>query len=841
MTTASDLRAINGDVYNPSTNAGGLDGPGGMEANFPKALGLIAQGLDDMAVYLSQANYLAAQASVATILQLCQALVAQITMGSTTALAFPSVDKVLLSTANVVQTFVYDTRRDDRLPDGTRWNEPGRCSHLSYWHETQGTYTGVKRDVPAVVAISALKEQWYLHDALDLDPVTGVPRLWRASNPTGNGLVLCGSSAPITCVFALNGYMYFGTGMGLHVVSLTGDWCERYDNGGRRRRLGTFAQRNTVLSEGGVIASAALPATAINSVHARVYPGAPLDAAGLPIPTVAVACGAGGTVAVIHPNGTVATATGLSNCASVYLTERATVMCEQLGFDAVEVALPYSTGTPTVVQRFGAYRTTYGGLPINFSANAAYIMGDGAIGGRNGGGVTFLAKDYGNDASGMVAYVTPGYATGWMPGDIRLATLCDAATGSITGSGELITNGDFAGGTAGWTAVNGASLSVISGRLRCMSSGTANAGAYQVLPTVAGRTYLLRIDVDASGYAGAVASVQVRQDGYLGLLLAESYVSAGGVSGRLVQFTATSMTTAVWVFVQQSAAGAYVEFDNISCNLAAPDRSYKGKGLIVNGTLQRNPVATGADVVAWSGFLASNYLQRPHDADMPFGAGDFYVSFWCKGATTGTTILSTAAPDGSGAALRVISTTNGPDAAFSNSLGGWGGEVFGGTRLDGSDFVKVDILRRNGVVEVWTNGVLGGSGTNTTDLTNAAGALTVGKEPVGGFSTDGTLALLRMGGLRPHPRANPPHVRRRGAAVPGRGQVPAGRRKLRCVLTGPRPADGPAGCRHWRRCVGLFEAAQGVLLRRSRLGGHLVRHRAVGRLAGRFAADRHGG
>ncbi|WP_454021215.1 hypothetical protein [Azospirillum sp. Marseille-Q6669] len=747
MTTATELRAINGDVYNPSTNPGGLDGPGGMDANFPKALGLIAQGLDDMATYLSAANFVAAQASVATILQLCQALVAQITKGSTEALAFPSVDKLLLSTPNVAQVFVYDTRLDDLTADGRRWNEPGRCSHLSYWHEAQGVYRGVKRDFPAVALIVALREQWYIFDALDPDPLTGAPRLWAASNPTGNGLIFCGPAGPITSVHARNGYLYFGVGTGLHIVSLTGDWCDRHDNSGRRRRLGTIAQRNTVLQEGVVIASGALPANAINAVHARVYPGAPLDAAGMPIPTVAVACGAGGVVAVIHPNGTVATATGLSNCASVYLTERGTLMCEQLGFDAVEVALPYATGAPTVVQRFGAYRTTYGGLPINSSANAAYIMGDGAVGGRNGGGLTFLAKDYGLDAAGMVAYSTPAYATGWMPGDIRLAALCDATTGSISGSGELVTNGDFVGGTAGWTAVNGASLSVMSGRLRCMSSGAANAGAYQVLPTVAGRTYLLKIDVDASGYAGAVASIQVRQDGYLGLLLAESYVSAGGVSGRLMQFTATSMTTAVWVFVQQSAAGAYVEFDNISCNLAAPDRSYKGKGFPVYGTLQRNPVATGSDVVAWSGFSVPNYLEQPYNADYDVGTGDFMIACWAKITVPGTEALWWR-QDTAGAGMRLAIDFGGgfPRAIVGTNV------LTGPAQLNDGVLHLIMAVRRSGVLELWVDSVRVATIADVQNVNNAAAVTRIGVRPDGTNPAANTTMLFhRFAAYAPTP------------------------------------------------------------------------------------------
>ncbi|AWJ83324.1 hypothetical protein TSH58p_07160 [Azospirillum sp. TSH58] len=614
------LAQYNTGEYSPTGNQYGLTGEGGTDANFD----LLWRDVVTVAGYLASIgnniNFVTERAAVATLLQRCQDLVAQITMGSTSALAFPAVDKVLFSSASIAATFVYDTRLDDRLPDGSRWNEAGRCSGLSYWSEALGAYTGVKRDVPAVVAISALKEQWYLHDALDLDPVTGVPRLWRASNPTGNGLVLCGPTSPITCVFALNGYVYFGTGMGLHVVSLTSDWCERYDNGGRRRRLGTFAQRNTVLAEGGVIASGALPATAINSVHARVYPGAPLDAAGMPIPTVAVACGVGGAVAVIHPNGTVAVATGLSNCASVYLTDRATVMCEQLGFDAVEIALPYATGTPTVVQRFGAYRTTYGGLPVNFSANAAYIMGHDTIGGRNGGGLTFLARDYGNDAAGMVAYTTTTYATGWMPGDTRLATLCDAATGSITG--------------------------------------------------------------------GVVA-----------------------------------------------------------------DRSYKAKPLNIIGTLQRNPVAAGADVVAWSGFGAANYVEQPPNTDLDVGAGDFYHCGWLANLTTGYVLrrgtASTSSPwyrlvyNGSGRFQFDVSDATNTATAVSTSA------------ATSILFVMVWIIRRGAIIEVWVNGVLEAtaSAASVGSITNAAATLRYGiaQDGTGAMHSGTALTMWRSGAYAPTP------------------------------------------------------------------------------------------
>ncbi|MFC5358048.1 hypothetical protein [Azospirillum himalayense] len=619
MTTQSDLRAINGDIYNGSTNPGGLDGPGGMEANFPRALGLIAQGLDDMATYLSQANFLAAQASVATILQLCQALVAQITMGSTTALAFPGVDKLLLSTPNVAQVFVYDTRLDDRLLDGSRWNEPGRCSSLSYWHEAPGTYAGVKRDVPAVVALTVLQEQWFAHDALDLDPVTGVPRLWRASNPTGNGLVLCGPAAPITCVFGLNGYIYIGSGMGLHVISLTGDWCDRYDNSGRRRRLGTFAQRNTVLAEGATSASGALVATSVNAVHARVLPGAPLDAAGLPIPTVAVATSAG--VSVIHPNGVIANITGINGIQRVFLTDKAIFVARNTNDDGrgVHYRFPIPYANIVAYQFLYAPLTSY---PSMLSGTALHspqfaVAGDLLISGKNVG-LSLLVDDYANPANGMVAYITKDYATGWQPGDIRLATLCDGATGAITG--------------------------------------------------------------------GQVA-----------------------------------------------------------------DRSYKNKPLTVYGTLARNPVAVGAEMMAWSGFSASNYLEQPYNADLDY-AGDFFFAAWANFTVAGGMAVRRGNPGAITTGPRVSITGNGAKMRFTANDGTTGASV-DTADIQAAGWHLVLFCRRGATLEAWTDGGLSQSAAAPTGtLANAAAVTRIGCE------LDGTnvwnslaIALLRSGAYAPTP------------------------------------------------------------------------------------------
>ena len=60
--------------------------------------------------------------------------------------------------------------------------------------------------------------------------------------------------------------------------------------------------------------------------------------------------------------------------------------------------------------------------------------------------------------------------------------------------------------------------------------------------------------------------------------------------------------------------------------LAVEDRSVNNNGLAVYGTITKSAVATGADLVGYSGFSASNYLQQPYNSDLDFGTGDFSVT-----------------------------------------------------------------------------------------------------------------------------------------------------------------------------------------------------------------------
>jgi len=68
-------------------------------------------------------------------------------------------------------------------------------------------------------------------------------------------------------------------------------------------------------------------------------------------------------------------------------------------------------------------------------------------------------------------------------------------------------------------------------------------------------------------------------------------------------------------------------------NSATTDRSYKGNTLTENGTVTEAAVASGTELMGYSGFTTSNYFSRAYDADLDFGT-TFSVIGWFK--TTGT-------------------------------------------------------------------------------------------------------------------------------------------------------------------------------------------------------------
>jgi hypothetical protein len=124
--------------------------------------------------------------------------------------------------------------------------------------------------------------------------------------------------------------------------------------------------------------------------------------------------------------------------------------------------------------------------------------------------------------------------------------------GTITGP-ELITNGTFDAGVTGWTARNGATLSVVGGKLR-VTSPNAYGLAHQKITLVAGTTY--RVSCEITNGTGP-GNVQVGTG-----IGTTNYVNAA-VSGSNT-FVATEAVAYVTLVVNSGSPGTFADFDNIS-------------------------------------------------------------------------------------------------------------------------------------------------------------------------------------------------------------------------------------------------------------------------------------
>ena len=327
-----------------------------------------------------------------------------------------------------------------------------------------------------------------------------------------------------------------------------------------------------------------------------------------------------------------------------------------------------------------------------------------------------------------------------MNGDIKLATLSDTDDTDVTGS-ELVTNGTFDSDTSGWTVDNGSAVST-SGQAVVTSAGAGNVVLRQDIPTVVGKSYVLSADfvAGASAFLSIAGSTQIT-------------MSTAGDNYNLT-FVATSTATRIQLYWSASASGETRTYDSASFKLADADRSVNANGLIINGTVTRSPVATGADLVAYSGWsYEGNYLQQPYTGDLDFGTGDLSIMGWYKASGGGYHPI---------AVYNINDTANsGWGFRYSYSASRWEFKIgasyasYTDTRPQSQTWGLFALVRRSGVVSIYWNAELIGSLSQANDGSLSGAELHIGEGSnypsfigAGNF-VNGSLALLRISATAP--------------------------------------------------------------------------------------------
>ena len=233
-----------------------------------------------------------------------------------------------------------------------------------------------------------------------------------------------------------------------------------------------------------------------------------------------------------------------------------------------------------------------------------------------------------------VDYWKPSSVPAWLKAAGRMPAgmwLGDTTAETLVGT-ELVTNGDFASNVSGWSVTSEGTITWVAGKMRITNNDAIDPPvyAYQAITTVVGKQYVVPVDVTTGTIINFALWVGTSAGDFS--LGAKSSTTSTTV---MVTFTATTTTTYLSLRINTNAVG-YLDVDNVSARLAAADITTNNNGFAVNGTVVKDAVTPGADLVGASNWSTSNFLEQPYNSDLDPGTGAFSYTLWFKCSASST-------------------------------------------------------------------------------------------------------------------------------------------------------------------------------------------------------------
>ena len=673
-----------------------------------------------------------------------------------------------------VDVFVYDTRKDS---DGGAWRK--RTQHTSWYNETLNTATrGSRREFPAVAVIVATAgnttaetgRKVYIYDGDDPDlPMWMVIdsndgqwfRTEFSSLSAVNGVIALGSGDSVQPLYETRNRLdlfYFVSDKIESSGSTTlGSYYGTVEGLVNRKIHGT--------NRGNVVGNSVYPYVSIkvNDVAMTVLPNAPIDpSTGLPIPTIAVATDGG--VSVIKDDGSVVD--GFTSITSIvglvrfdgnkviYAADNDTEYKWIYQFDIPSTdntGNSYLIDPNSIITNYNhnVDFSTYSAVPLHYTGSGDQLnyTNDIALSNSNeifvGAGrqlakVQFTGSDY-NTRTSLFSSITSTYNTGWQTWNIKGAFLSDTDATNVTGT-ELWPEGDFADANE-WSSA-GAEWT-ISGGTATVSDGD---GGYSFLGSSTGtltngKKYVLSFTV--SNYSGGRLEASQANSSNIQIPF-----SANGSYSQLINYTGTTGSGLGMYGYGGGAVG--FTLDNLYLReLEEQDRSVNNTGLAVYGTVTKSAVATGAELVAYSGFSNStNYLSQPLNSDLAIGNSDFSCVGWFKKSTSSNTGMIFYANDGNNQVFDVRVHADMKMLAQITDDGFSTREIVSaqGPTVNDNIWHQFHVVRRSNTLYSYLDGnLLGSSATVEANITNSMG-IVIGAEGLNAFQKafEGSLALIRF-------------------------------------------------------------------------------------------------
>ena len=650
------------------------------------------------------------------------------------------------NSGTAVDIFIYDTSTDS---DGGEWRK--RTSHTSWYNESlQGPYRGIRKEFPAVAVIVAETDKVTIYDGDD--PDLPMWMVFNRSSSTTSTMLASNATSP-TSLYMKNGILCvtFNTGgWGISEIRFVDDsqrWIwGNYPYPDHRQIANTIVERDVESGyEGPGAIGGGIVVGYANDVAMTVLPNALIDdATGLPVPTIAVATNAG--TSIIRDDGTIIDITPYSD--------------EYVAFDNNNLIIGRGDGSAIVyagpIPNDDIGETTWRAQSdvtyFGSGANIEIYSSDYDPG--NLTGVTKNAFSFDSSVgkvvkfdlnttdanSTMVAYAATSYNTGWMHGDCKGAFLSDISTASVSAGSDLVTNGSFDTDSdweksSHWTISGGsATMPTTSSYLPLYTS----ADVFEV-----GKVYVVTVVVSAISGTIKVGSTTATGGG---LQSDELQINSTGTHSAIIKPNASDETR--FGIARLESTTTSVTVDSVTIFEAAEkDRSVNQNGLQVFGTVTKTAVATGAELVGYSGFTGSDYLFQPHNPDISFGASDdFSIILWVNGSNiTGSNNIVDWGNGSDNTNRWVIYETGGNylfyDAGTSRA-----------SSIAATDkWKQLAFVRQSGVLSIYGNGVLNATHTVTSSYDNTDCDLYIGTRQTLVDSWEGSIALLRISASAPSP------------------------------------------------------------------------------------------
>lgn len=545
---------------------------------------------------------------------------------------------------------IYDTSRDT---DGGAWRK--RANNTSWAMETLDTVSrGVRADFPAVAIIVAEDHNltildgddpalpmWMVFDCQDVDDAIG-------DDGTVNGV--------IRDIKMMQGRLVVGRlGQDAFVLDFIGDRVARITSTDSGTYKGGIAQRNDAMGWGSgdswLAPTAVLQSPIVWCVTMAVLDNAHVDpVTGIAAPTIAIGCDHDGFSIIDGPAGLGTSIVCLQTSASyegvssivfpgdgmvAYVTGHNSSTNRSASLYVMEIPLADRTMTGSGFHTRGSdpdiefYDTNWSGNQDDFFLlfstvsdmiearphELAFLDERGGEG--NIGGLQLLRRNPSDPPNGLKAIIGLDRSSGWLTGSTLTCLLSDTTASDLTAGANLIPNGDFAVDDLGiFESLSNGVLDASGGNLS-IAATTQNWSGTRALIDVTGLEKMLYYSADL--LAGS--------DGSRFTPVGALYGGEAGTETGPFTFNGFMTTYGdFWVYVRVSQTGGAASWDNFLIENAVFDQSGNRLGARITGTITRAAVATGSQLMGFSGWSASNYITC-QSAEFTTGS---HVMCWVK-------------------------------------------------------------------------------------------------------------------------------------------------------------------------------------------------------------------